>query len=241
MNLMLLEKTDFIDEGVAEIGGRRFVHAMEILKMAERSGECKAGIVGGRIGRASLLAVDETHQTMRVRFEPLYSPPPALPLVLLCAMQRPLTFRKIIHAAVSMGVKELHFFHCRKVEKSYWSSPQVAPDAAMADALLALEQAVDTILPQIFFHDRFKPFVEDELPGIVAGKRWLAAHPSGTAPCPVDISTPAALTVGPEGGFTEYETGMLAEAGAELVTMGPRILRSEVAVPALIGRLFPGR
>ena len=198
-------------------------------------------IVGGRIGRAVLLAVDEVRQTMRVRFEPLRDPPPALPLVLLCAMQRPLTFRRIIHAAVSMGVKELHFFHCRKVEKSYWASPQVAPEAAHADALLALEQSVDTILPQILFHDRFKPFVEDELPGIVAGKRWLAAHPAGSTPCPVDIAVPAALTVGPEGGFTDYETGMLAEAGAELVTMGPRILRSEVAVPALIGRLFPGR
>ena len=241
MNLMLLEKTDFADDGTAVIGGRRFVHAMEILKMAERSGECKAGIVGGRIGRAVLLSVDETQQTMRVRFEPLRDPPPELPLVLLCAMQRPLTFRKIIHAAVTMGVKELHFFHCRKVEKSYWSSPQVAPEAALADARLALEQTVDTILPRIFFHDRFKPFVEDILPGIVAGRRWLAAHPAGGAPCPVDSPTPVALTVGPEGGFTDYETGMLAEAGAELVTIGPRILRSEVAVPALIGRLFPGR
>ena len=241
MNLMLLEKTDFSDDGVAEIGGRRFVHAMEILKMAERSGECKAGIVGGRIGRAVLLAVDAKREVMQLRFEPQRDPPPALPLVLLCAMQRPLTFRKVIHAAVSMGVKELHFFHCRKVEKSYWSSPQVAPEAALADARLALEQTVDTILPQIFFHDRFKPFVEDELPGVVAGKRWIAAHPAGAAPCPVDVSAPVALTVGPEGGFTDYETGLLAEAGAELVTMGPRILRSEVAVPALIGRLFPGR
>ena len=241
MNLMLLEKTDFIDDGIAEIGGRRFVHAMEILKLAERSGECRAGIVGGRIGRAGLLAVDEADQTMRVRFEPLRDPPPALPLVLLCAMQRPLTFRKIIHAAVTMGVKELHFFHCRKVEKSYWSSPQVTLEAAYADARLAREQTVDTIPPRIFFHDRFKPFVEDELPGIVAGKRWFAAHPAGTVPCPVDVAVPSALTVGPEGGFTDYETGMLAEAGAELVTMGPRILRSEVAVPALIGRLFPGR
>ena len=241
MNLMLLEKTDLTEDGVAEIGGRRFEHAMEVLKMAERSGECKAGIVGGRIGRAVLLAVDESRRTMRLRFEARNDPPPALPLVLLCAMQRPLTFRKIIHAAVAMGVKEIHFFHCRKVEKSYWSSPQVTPEAARADALLALEQAVDTILPDIFFHDRFKIFVEDELPAVVAGRRWLAAHPAGTAPCPVDCREPVALTVGPEGGFTEYETAMLTAAGAELVTMGPRILRSEVAVPALIGRLFPGR
>ena len=57
----------------------------------------------------------------------------------------------------------------------------------------------------------------------------------------MDLQEPAVLTVGPEGGFTDYETEVWQAAGAELVTMGPRILRSEVAVPALIGRLYPGR
>ena len=240
MNLMLLEEGDFQD-GTAVIRGRRFVHAMEVLKIAQRSGECKAGIVNGPVGKAFLLNVDEAKQEMRLQFEPGGTPPPALPLELVCAMQRPLTFRKIIHAAVTMGVKKIYFFHCRKVEKSYWSSPQVSADAAMADAMLALEQTVDTVLPEFYFYDKFKPFAEDILPGIVAGKRFFAAHPAGEKPCPVDLQEPAVLTVGPEGGFTDYETEVWQAAGAELVTMGPRILRSEVAVPALIGRLYPGR
>ena len=112
---------------------------------------------------------------------------------------------------------------------------------AMADAMLALEQTVDTVLPEFYFYDKFKPFAEDILPGIVAGKRFFAAHPAGEKPCPVDLQEPSVLTVGPEGGFTDYETEVWQAAGAELVTMGPRILRSEVAVPALIGRLYPGR
>lgn len=240
MNLMLLEKEDFQD-GVAVIRGRRFTHAMEVLKIAQRSGECKAGVVNGPVGKAVLLAVDEAGQEMRLCFEPAGMPPPPLPLELVCAMQRPLTFRKIIHAAVTMGVKKIYFFHCRKVEKSYWSSPQVSEEAAMADAMLALEQTVDTVLPEFHYYDKFKPFAEDILPGIVAGKRFLAAHPAGAAPCPVDLQEPAVLTIGPEGGFTDYETEVWKNAGAELVTMGPRILRSEVAVPALIGRLYPGR
>ena len=240
MNLMLLEKDDF-QNGVAVISGRRFVHAMEVLKIAERSGECKAGVVNGPMGRAVLQELDEKGQRMILHFEPVQDPPPPLPLELVCAMQRPLTFRKIIHAAVTMGVKKIYFFHCRKVEKSYWSSPQVTPEAAMADAMLALEQTVDTVLPEFYFYDKFKPFAEDILPGIVAGKRFLAAHPAGAKPCPVDLQESAVLTIGPEGGFTDYETEVWQAAGAELVTMGPRILRSEVAVPALIGRLYPGR
>lgn len=240
MNLMLLEQGDFQGE-MAVVRGRRFVHAMEILKIAQRSGECKAGLVNGPVGKAVLQELDEENQQMILRFEPLTLPPPPLPLILVCAMQRPLTFRKIIHAAVTMGVKKIYFFHSRKVEKSYWSSPQVTPEAAMADAMLALEQTVDTVLPEFSFHDKFKIFAEDVLPGIVAGKRFLAAHPAGIQPCPVDLQEPCVLTIGPEGGFTDYETALWQEAGAELVTMGPRILRSEVAVPALIGRLYPGR
>ena len=239
MNLMLLEKNDFVSGDTVRISGRRFLHAVEVLKINRRSGECRAGVVDGMLGRAVLLDLDEENQSMRLRFEPLAPPPEPLPLVLLCAMQRPLTFRKIIHAAVSMGVKELHFFHSRKVEKSYWSSPQVTPEAARADAMLALEQTVDTVMPSLVFHRDFKNFVSETLPGLVRGRRFLAAHPAGEKPCPVDCRCPAALTIGPEGGFTDGETEMLQAAGAELVTMGRRILRSEVAVPALIARLFP--
>ncbi len=239
MNLMLLEPADFAEENVAVISGRRFTHAVEVLKMAERSGECKAGLLNGSVGRGELVSLDETRQTMRIHFTPLHEPPAPLPLALACAMQRPLTFRKIIHAAVTMGVKELHFFHSRKVEKSYWSSPQVAPDAAMADAHLALEQAVDTVEPRIFFHDKFRIFAEEVLPEIAKDKLLLTAHPAGKEPCPVNCRCPAVLTIGPEGGFTDFETELLQGIGARLVTMGPRILRSEVAVPALISRLYP--
>ena len=87
-------------------------------------------------------------------------------------------------------------------------------EAAMADAMLALEQTVDTVLPEFYFYDKFKPFAEDILPGIVAGKRFLAAHPAGAKPCPVDLQEPAVLTIGPEGGFTDYETEVWSPFGS---------------------------
>jgi 16S rRNA (uracil1498-N3)-methyltransferase len=38
-----------------------------------------------------------------------------------------------------------------------------------------------------------------------------------------------AIVIGPEGGFEEYEITKLKEIGAEIVTLGPRILRTETA------------
>jgi 16S rRNA (uracil1498-N3)-methyltransferase len=42
-----------------------------------------------------------------------------------------------------------------------------------------------------------------------------------------------ALFVGPEGGFTSEEIECARQAGAELVTVGPRVLRAETASPVL--------
>ena len=144
MNLLLLLPEDWREEGVAEIGGRRYLHAEEVLKLSQRSGECRAGVLNGPVGRGVVESVDAANQRMRLRFIPEHEPPPPLPLILAAALPRPLTLRKVVHAAVSMGVKELWFFQSWKVEKSYWSSPMATEENLREQMLLALEQAVDT-------------------------------------------------------------------------------------------------
>ena len=49
---------------------------------------------------------------------------------------------------------------------------------------------------------------------------------------------PWAILIGPEGGFIPYEVEALQRAGCEPVSLGPRPLRVEQAVPALLGRLL---
>jgi len=48
------------------------------------------------------------------------------------------------------------------------------------------------------------------------------------------------LVIGPEGGFDEGEIGMLREAGARVITLGPRILRAETAAIAALAALMAG-
>jgi RsmE family RNA methyltransferase len=101
-----------------------------------------------------------------------------------------------------------------------------------------LEQSRDTVLPEVHCHRRFKPFVEDEFSGMIAGCRGLLAHPGDYPACPREAGGPTLLVIGPEGGFIPYEVEKLADAGCEIVSLGPRILRVENAVTASLGRLF---
>ena len=43
------------------------------------------------------------------------------------------------------------------------------------------------------------------------------------------LSENVALVIGPEGGFEPYEIGKLKNMGAEIITLGNRILRAETA------------
>ena len=104
--------------------------------------------------------------------------------------------------------------------------------------ILGLEQAKDTVLPEIHLRDRFKPFVEDEIATIIKGTSPLLAHPTADACCPFNVRKPVTLVVGPEGGFIPYEVELLQHYGFKAVTIGDRILRVEYAIPTIIGRLF---
>jgi len=112
------------------------------------------------------------------------------------------------------------------------------PIALREQLLLGLEQGRDTMLPEVMLRRRFKPFVEDEVPALAQGTRPLVAHPVAAAACPFALRARVTLAVGPEGGFIPYEIDMLRAHGFEPVSLGPRPLRVEQAVPALLGRLF---
>ena len=66
----------------------------------------------------------------------------------------------------------------------------------------------------------------------------LIGHPTAKTPMPRNTSGPITLVIGPEGGFTDFEIDSLCSNGGEIVSMGPRILRVEQAIPAALGRLF---
>lgn len=235
MNLILFEQQDLRGEQHAQIGGRRLQHLLQTQR-AQAGQTFRAGILGGLQGQAELISIDQQQASFALQLD---SPPPAkLPIILILALPRPKMLRRILQSVASMGVAQLVLVNSFRVEKSFWQSPFLQPEAIREQLVLGLEQARDTILPQVTLEQRFKPFVEDRLAQLAAGSRKLVAHPGEYPACPRGLSEQVCLAIGPEGGWIEYEVELLEQQGFVPVQLGQRILRVETAVTALLARLF---
>jgi RsmE family RNA methyltransferase len=198
--------------------------------------ELCVGVLGGPIGTGKVALLTQSVVEMDVRF--YKSPPRKLPLTLILALPRPKALRRLLRSASALGVKRIILINSHRVEKSYWQTPFLNDAIVKEQLVLGLEQAKDTVLPEVLLRTLFKPFVEDELPGLVKETLPLVAHPAAAEPCPRAIGRAATLAVGPEGGFISYEVDKFAACGFKPVALGERILSVETAVPSLIARLF---
>ena len=236
VNLLLIEPTELAPDGTARLAGRRALHVAQVLRAA--AGErILAGVVGGRMGEAELLAVSEREVVLEPRLD--RAPPPPSPVSLLAALPRPKILRRVLQAVAAMGVKRIVLMGSYRVERSYFATPFLAEEAIRAELLLGLEQGRDTVLPEVRVRRLFKPFVEDELDSAFPERTRLLAHPAD--PVPLEARAPAearaALAIGPEGGFTPYEAEALRARGFDPFSLGPRVLRVDAAVPFAVGQV----
>lgn len=235
MNLLLLEASDFVAADRVVLHDRRLRHLLEVHR-AEAGETLRVGLLGGDMGEGHLLHLDARQAELQVRFD---QPPPAkLPLTLILALPRPKMLRRVLQTVATMGVPRLVLLNSYRVEKSFWQTPFLHPSVIREQLILGLEQARDTVLPEVIIEKRFKPFVEDRLPQLAAGTLGLSGHPGDFPACPRAVTQPVTLAIGPEGGWIPYEVEKLIEAGLTPVQLGDRILRVETAVTALLARLF---
>lgn len=235
MNLLLLEEADFISADRVVLRDRRLKHMQEVHR-SEVGDSLRVGRVGGLLGSAELLRLEPREAELSVAFH--REPPAKLPLTLVLALPRPKMLRRVFQTVATMGVPKVILVNSYRVEKSFWQTPFLAPAAIREQLILGLEQARDSVLPEIVIEKRFKPFVEDRLPAVVDGTLGLVGHPGDFPECPRAVEQPVTLAIGPEGGWIPYEVELLRASGLNPVQLGERILRVETAVTALLARLF---
>ena len=234
MNLILLFDSDFVSPGRVRLMGRRFEHIRNIHR-AVVGDQMRVGILDGQMGHGTVTVLAEGFIEMDVRLD--QAPPLVLPLTLVMALPRPNVLKRTLVCAVSLGIKHIVLLNFFRVEKSLWNSSALRSEVIREYLILGLEQGKDTVLPQVHLREKFKPFVEDELPILSKGTAALVAHPGSGCPPPQSMSGPVTLVIGPEGGLIDYEIEKLVSLGFQMVDLGPRILRVETVLPYLIGRI----
>ena len=233
MNIVLLRENDWTDGNTVRLADYRAFHLINVIKV-EINQTLRVGLINGNRGSANVKQLGENVVELEVTLSE--APLPRHPIHLVLALPRPKMLRRVFRSVAEFGVAELHLIHSYRVEKSYWQSPFLDEDKIEMALIQGLERAGDTVLPRVYQHKRFKPFVEDVLPDISKDRSLLIAHPGASQALPTDTTTPTTLLVGPEGGFIDYEVDLAQQAGATAVNLGSRILSVDTAVCAVLAR-----
>ncbi|MFV5508001.1 16S rRNA (uracil(1498)-N(3))-methyltransferase [Acinetobacter sp. 197] len=234
MNIVLLDPRQTQSE-IWTISAKRQLEHLQTHLDIQVGDTLKVGIREGKRYLTEIVEISETS----VQLKPLQEEtvPEKLPVTLIVALPRPKVLRRLIMDAVTMGVEKIILLHSYRVDKSYWQTPFLQQLDHYVE--LGLEQAGDTIAPEIVLYKRFKPFVEDVLPGLISTDcPAFVAHPYAEQPMPFALQHPCSIVIGPEGGFIPYEIDLLIKNGCQAVNLGNRILRTETAIPYVLGRLF---
>lgn len=225
MNYLLLNQQGNISDP------RQISHIKQVLK-AQVGDVLKVGIKNGRLGQAYVVGFDDN--TIRLGDVVLDTDPPPKAMTVVLALPRPKVLRRLIMDMTAFGVAHIVLMNSYRTEKSYWQSPML--DKIDDFIWEGLQQGGDTIAPKVTLAKRFKPFVQDELPYYPAP--LLLAHPYANTPVGDYHTKPQTLIIGAEGGFIPYEVDAMVNSGAIAVSLGLRILRTESAVSALLGRFL---
>ena len=230
MNIILLEKTDWLDSDRVVLRDHRFTHLRKVLN-AETGVILKVGLVNGDVGTGKVLRINNSEACLSVTLD--QAPPPRHPNDIVLALPRPKMLRRVLRTVAEMGVSTLHLIHSSRVEKSYWQSPLLQPARVDAALRTGLERSGDTRLPAVYMHSRFRPFVEDQLPDLMRDRDCWIAHP-GAAESLAHQPSGGIIILGPEGGFIPFEVELTQTQGALPVHLGARVLSVDTAVPAAL-------
>ena len=243
MNVILLPEAAFNKSQTSVIisDEGQLTHLHKVLK-TKVGDSLKIGMIDGMLGFGQVAKLTNTQCLLNYVILDK-KPPKKLDLTLVLALPRPKVLRRLMLDISAMGVEHIILMNSFRTDKSYWHSPLLSRLDEFV--LEGLQQAVDSIPPKITLAKYFKPFVEGSLPRLMkndtisSNKIAAVAHPYAKMPFYTfsqTVGLPQILFVGAEGGFIPYEIDLLEKMGVDSVGLGDRILRTESAVNALLGR-----
>ena len=244
MNRILFERNEIVD-GVATFGGARAEHVLGVLH-GEVGQTLKTGEINGGVGTGEILEIvrggsgEEARVRVRVRHEEESLRPWA---DVILAPPRPRVMKRLLPQLAAMGVGRIVLVGAKKVEKDFWGATLLKEENYRPLLVDGLMQCGASILPELVCRRAFRRFVADELDAMFPTMRRVVAHPYANPSlpscpsCSSRASDRILLAIGPEGGWTDDEVGLLESRGFRRYSLGPRILRTDTATIALLARL----
>ena len=238
MNLILCEPAEVGGDGVVTLTGARAAHVRGVLR-GKPGDTVRIGVVDGARGHGEITALDDDRVVLRSVLDTPVGEAPAVDLLL--ALPRPKVLRRLWAQLAALGVGRIVLTNAARVERHYFDTHVVEASTYRALLVEGLQQAADTRLPRVSIHRQFKILVEDELDALSGDATRLVAHP-GRHPSLLTAAGASPrrrtlLAIGPEGGWNDFELDLLTRHGFAIVSMGPRILRTDTACVALLALL----
>lgn len=239
MNIILLRKQDFIpNTNTVLIRDYRLTHIIKVLNPYVGQ-SLKVGLVGEKCGHGLVESIDPHVVKLRVFLDK--SPPRRHQFDIILALPRPKMLRRILRTIAEYGVSNLHLINSARVEKSYWQSPLLKKEKIQEALIAGMERSKDPLMTSVHLHQRFRPFIEDQL-GNICGTRkcWITDMSATQSAVELDIaSTPAVVMIGPEGGFVPFEVDLATAKIARSIHLGARVLSVDTAVTTVLAQALP--
>ena len=227
MNLVLFSP-DEISRPLPRIDPRA-EHLLSVLKR-QTGDSFDAGLINGPQGKGTLLAVGT--DGISFCFTWGNPPPPPEPVTLIIGLPRPQTARDILRDATTLGVTAIHFVVTTKGEANYAQSSLWTTQEWQRHLLTGAAQAFSTLIPEVTWGRSLAEIIKSLPP---ASQRLALDNYEATAPLravSIAPTTPVALALGPERGWSAEDRVLLRAHSFVLVDLGPRVLRCETAVVA---------
>lgn len=234
MNIILLTRNDsWLADDCVILRDRRADHIRGVLR-ARVGDVLRVGLIDGLSGLAVVSALDSEGVTLRVE---LVDPPPKRHRFdIALALPRPKMLRRILRTVAEFGVSNLHLINTARVDKSFWQTPLLEPLQVQEALQAGMERSRDTVAPRVHQHRLFRPFVEDLLVEICAGRPCWIAQMGATKALLDTPPGPALVMIGPEGGFVPFELELAQAVIAHPVHLGERLLSVDTALTAVLAQ-----
>lgn len=209
-------------------------HALLVLRL--RPGDKVSIVCANDVWEAELIAASGRAASARA-IRPMEGVRGELPVpvTVLQAVVKGAKFDTVIEKCVELGASRIVPVVC---ERSYAGSGERKVDRWRRIARAAAQQSRRRMIPAVDH-----PIAWADGIAALRGAALLVAHPEAGAHSLAaalkrrDPTTALAIAVGPEGSLTSEELQIASAAGADLVSLGPTILRTETAAAATLAAI----